>query len=238
MLETDSLRRTAIFLVIATLAWNLLEAVISLWAGVVAGSVSLLAYGLDSVVEMLVGGVLVWRLLATGDGDREEAAERKARRLVGLIFFFLSAYIFFHSGASLLGWLPEPQPSLVGIVLVIASAVVMSAFYVSKMVIATRIQSRALRGEALASLFCDLQDGAILVGLGLNALFAWWWADSAAALIIVPLLIKEGMENFAGDECGNGHEDEHVQVHEAPRVCFCPNCFYGLRSCRCVACAA
>ena len=230
MLETESLRRTALVLVVATLLWNLLETVISLWAGVVAGSVSLLAYGLDGAIELLVGGVMVWRLLATGDEETEEAAERRARKLIGLTFFFLAAYVTLHALGSLLGLLPEPQPSLVGIALVVASAVVMSGFYVAKMRIAIRIQSRALRAEALQTLFCDLQDAAILVGLVLNFLLAWWWADSAAALVLVPLLVKEGMENFSGDDCG-GEEKAH-------RVCSCPSCFFGLRSCRCATCAA
>ena len=126
----------------------------------------------------------------------------------------------------------------------VASAVVMSGLYVAKMRVATRIQSRALRAEALESLFCDLQDVAVLIGLGLNALLAWWWADPLASLVIVPLLVKEGMENMSGDEHGDGHEGEHGEapgygdVALAPRVCICTNCFFGLRGCRCLACAA
>ena len=242
MLETQSLRRTALALVTATLLWNLGEAVVALWAGLGAGSVSLLAFGLDSIVELFAGGILLWRLTVSGDGEGEEAAERKARKLVGLSFFFLAAYVVLHSGSSLVGWLPEPKPSLVGIVLVVASAMVMSGLYVAKMRVAIRIQSRALRAEALESLFCDLQDVAVLVGLGLNALLAWWWADPVAALVIVPLLVKEGLENISGEEHGHGQEhsdeDEREPAVQAPRVCFCPNCFFGLRGCRCVACAA
>ena len=229
MLETGALRRTALFLVGASLLWNLVEAGVSLWAGFEAGSVSLLAFGLDSIIELLAGGVLVWRLSGVGKGRDEEAAERKARRLLGLSFFLLAAYIVLHSGASLLGWLPEPRPSLVGMGLVVASAVVMSGFYVAKMRIATRIQSRALRAEAFESLFCDLQDLTVLVGLGFNALLSWWWADPVAALVLVPLLVKEGIENLS---------DEEGEEHEAPRVCICRSCFFGLRSCRAACCGA
>ena len=240
MLETESLRRASLVLVTATLAWNVLEIVISLWSGLEAGSVSLLAFGLDSIIELFAGGVLVWRLLATGEGETEEAAERRARKLVALSFFFLAAYIVLHSGVSLAGWLPEPRPSLVGVALVVASAVVMSGLYVAKMRIAVRIQSRALRAESLESLFCDLQDVAILVGLGLNGLLAWWWADPLAALVIVPLLIKEGLENLSGEEHGQEEDEEHG--HEgrslAPRICFCLECFFGLRGCRCLTCSA
>ncbi len=191
---------------------------------------ALLAFGLDSIVELLAGGVLVWRLTGEREGVEEESAERRARKLLGLSFFLLAAYIAIHSGANLLGWLPEPQPSLVGVVIVVASAVVMSALYVGKMRIATRMQSRSLRAEAIESLFCDLQDLTILVGLGLNALLSWWWADPVSALVLVPFLIKEGRENFSDDE--EEHEDHERQV------CFCHNCFYGLRTCRATCCEA
>ena len=223
-LNSESLRRAALLLVIAGVLWNLLEAVVALWAGLDAGSVAMLAFGLDSIVEFLAGGVLVWRLKTRLDESAAEAAERRAQRLLGLSFFLLAAYIVLHSGANLLGWLPEPQPSLVGIVLVVASAVVMSALYVGKMRIAARMQSRSLRAEAMESLFCDLQDVTILVGLALNNLLAWWWADPVAALFLVPFFLKEGRENFAG------HEDE--DEGRGPSVCFCLPCFYGVLDCR------
>ena len=253
MLEAESLRRTALILVTLTLVWNLGEAVVALWAGLGSNSVSLLAFGADSIVELFAGGILMWRLIVSGNGEEEEAAERKARRLVGLSFFLLAAYVVLHSGSSLAGWLPEPQPSLAGIVLVIASAIAMSGLYVAKMRVATRIQSRALRAEALESLFCDLQDVAVLIGLGLNALLSWWWAEPVSALILVPLLVKEGLENLSGDEHahGNAHGNAHAHAHEhddedhenanAPLVtlvCFCSNCFFGLHRCRCLTCTA
>lgn len=225
--EGETLRRTALILVIAGLLWNLVEAVVALWAGAHAGSVAMLAFGLDSIVELLAGGVLVWRLKTRLDESAAEAAERRAQRLLGLSFFLLAAYIVLHSGANLVGWLPEPQPSLAGIVLVVASAVVMSGLYVGKMRIAARIQSRSLRAEAMESLFCDLQDVTILIGLALNSLFAWWWADPVAALFLVPFFLKEGRENFAG------HEEEDDD--RGPLVCFCLSCLYGvLRLCRCL----
>ena len=229
-LESDSLRRTALALVTVGLVWNLVEAVVALWAGAAAGSVAMLAFGLDSIVEFLAGGVLVWRLKTRLDESSAEAAERRAQRLLGLSFFLLAGYIVLHSGANLVGWLPEPQPSLVGIAIVVASAVVMSALYVAKMRIAARMQSRSLRAEAMESLFCDLQDVTILVGLALNGLFAWWWADPVAALFLVPFFLKEGRENLSG------HDDEDEE--HGPRVCFCLSCFLGMRACRTVCCAA
>ena len=230
MLESDTLRRTALILVLAGLLWNLVEAGVSLWAGVQAGSVALLAFGIDSIVELLAGGVLVWRLRAEQSELDAESAERRAQKLLGFSFFLLAAYILLHSGTNLLGWLPEPRPSLVGVGIVVASAIVMTGLYVGKMRIATKMQSRSLRAEAMESLFCDLQDLTILVGLGLNSLFSWWWADPVSALFLVPFFVKEGLENFF--EHGEEHEDH------GPRVCFCRSCFYGLRSCRAECCQA
>ena len=252
MSQTDSLRKTALVLVSIGLVWNLVEAGVAFAAGWQASSVALLAYGLDSIVELFAGGILAWRLRVEGDGEAEEAAERRARRLVGLTFFLLAGYVALHSGASLLGWLPQPEPSLVGVILVVASALVMTVLYVSKMRIAARMQSRALRAEAIESLFCDLQDVAVLVGLGFNALFAWWWADPVAGLALIPFFIKEGLENAGGEghehgpEHGHAHGDEHEQ-EDGPvperawaqsLICFCLRCWYGLRACRAVCCRA
>ena len=185
MLQTDNLRRAALILVSIGLAWNLVEVVIAFWAGARVGSVALFAFGLDSIIEVFAGGVLVWRLRKEGEEHENEAAERRAQRLVGITFFVLAGYVGLHAVVSLGGWLPEPQPSLAGIGIAVASAVVMSILYVAKMRIAARMQSRALRAEAMESLFCDLQDLAILVGLGFNFLLSWWWADPVAALLLI-----------------------------------------------------
>ena len=249
VVESDTLRRTALLLVVAGLLWNLVEAGIAFWAGLQAGSVAMLAFGVDSIVELFAGGVLVWRLTTDREEEEAEAAERRAQRLVGLSFYLLAIYVVLHSGANLLGWLPEPEPSLAGIGIVVASAIVMAALYVGKMRIATRMQSRSLRAEAMESLFCDLQDLSILVGLGLNSLFAWWWADPVSALVLVPFFIKEGRENFSGhshgdEHEGHDHEDEHDHDEHGhglvplPRVCFCRSCFFGVRTCRAACCQA
>ncbi len=230
MPNSAALRRTALLLVFAGLAWNLAEAGVAFWAGAEAGSVALLAFGLDSIVELLAGGVLVWRLWGDRGDQASAVAERRAQRLVGLSFFLLAAYIVIHSGTSLLGWLPQPEPSLVGVAIVVASTVVMAGLYVGKMRIAARMQSRSLRAEAMESLSCDLQDLSILVGLGLNSLFAWWWADPVSALVLVPFFIKEGRKNVAAN--GDEHDGRENWV------CFCLNCLYGVRSCRAACCQA
>lgn len=235
MLQTADLRRTALVLVSIGLAWNLVEVVVAFWAGARVGSVALIAFGLDSIIELFAGGVLVWRLKQEGEGHENEAAERRAQRLVGITFFALAGYVGLHSVASLTGFLPEPQPSLAGIGIAVASAVVMSVLYVAKMRIAARMQSRALRAEAVESLFCDLQDLAILVGLGLNVLFSWWWADPVAALLLIPFFIKEGLENISGH---HDHDDEHEpeRGRQSALVCFCLKCWYGLSACRMACC--
>ena len=230
MIESDSLRKTALILVLAGLLWNLIEAAVALWAGTRAGSVAILAFGLDSIIELFAGAVLVWRLRAEREESEAEAAEIKSQKLLGLSFFFLAAYVVLHSGASLVGWLPEPQPSLAGVLIVVASAVVMTGLYVGKMRIAERMQSRSLRAEAMESLFCDLQDLTILIGLGLNTLLSWWWADPVSALFLVPLFVKEGLENVSGHD-----EDDEAGP---TRVCFCPGCIFGVRECKAACCVA
>ena len=230
MQASDALRRTALLLVLAGLVWNVVEAVVALWAGLQAGSVAILAFGLDSIVELFAGGVLVWRLRTELDEEVAEAAEAKAQKLLGLSFFLLAAYVALHSCANLVGWLPQPEPSIAGILIVAASAIVMTILYVAKMRVAVQMQSRSLRAEAMESLSCDIQDLTILIGIGVNALFAWWWADPVSALFIVPWLIREGWENFAGHD--HDHEDDERCV------CFCGSCYFGIRDCQAACCRA
>ena len=239
MQQHEALRRTALILVWVGLVWNLAEAGAGFWAGVQSGSVSLLAFALDSIVELFAGGVLVWRLRMEGHGDVSEAAERRARRLIGCTFFLLAGYVALHSVTSLTGLAPRPEPSLAGVIIVVVSGLVMTALYVGKMRIAAGMQSRALRAEAIESLFCDLQDVAVLLGIGLNALLGWWWADPVAGLLLIPFFIKEGRENFAGDEHEHHEDDdeeERAHGYLTRLVCFCMNCIYGLRACRAVCC--
>ena len=197
----QGLRRKALVLVWAGELWNLVEAGVALWSGIGASSVALLAFGLDSFIELFAGGVLIWHLSQEWKGAEEnEAAERRAHRLIGITFFALAFIIAAQSAATLAGWLPQPEESLVGIVLVTVSAVVMFALYVSKSRLARRLGSPALRAEAVESLVCDVQDLTLLIGLGLNALIGWWWADPLAALALIPFLVHEGREALSGEE--------------------------------------
>ena len=138
---------------------------------------------------------MIWRLSREWGEKEEAASEKKALRLVGITFFVLSAYILVQAIATLLGWFAEPRDSLVGIVLVVASAVVMTFLFFKKTSTAKALGSPALRAEAKQSLACDLQDLTLLLGLGANALWGWWWADPVAALTLVPWLLKEGWES-------------------------------------------
>ena len=199
--DLAKLKTQALVLVWIGELWNILEAVVALWSGIGAGSVALIGFGLDSILELAVGGILIWRLQTKWEDEGEEgAAERKAHKLVGVTFFVLAGFILIQSIATLAGFFSEPEQTSVGLVLIIASTIVMTILYFRKMTIAEKIGSPALRAEAKETLVCDLQDLTVLVGLGANFLFGWWWADPVAALGLIPFLIKEGWEGVTGED--------------------------------------
>jgi len=197
--DREGLRRKGLRLVWIGEGWNALEVVAAFAFAWASASVALFAFGLDSIVELFAGIVLIWRLRGEWTGHEEAAAERRALKLVGVTFFLLAIYISAQAIATLLGRFPRPTPSVPGIVLVIASAIVMTILFVRKSDVARRLGSRALRAEALESLVCDVQDLTVLAGLGLNALWGWWWADPLSAIALVPLLVREGWEAVFGD---------------------------------------
>ena len=197
-LKTRSLRNKALLLVWIGEVWNIFEAAVALWSALVASSVALFAFGIDSLIEIFAGAVLLWRFYA--EKKSESSTEKKALKMIGATFFLLSAVILFQSIATLLGYLSRPQESFVGILLVISSAVLMTVLFVFKSSIAKKLKSRALRAEAYESLICDLQDVIVLFGLGLNTLFSWWWADPLMAIALIPFLIKEGLESFREEQ--------------------------------------
>jgi len=178
-----------------TVGWNVIEGIVAIAAGVAAGSIALVGFGLDSYIEVASGAVLIWRLRKHGfsDDEEEEAAEKKAILFVGVTFFLLAAYVLYESGKKLY-FHEHPEESLVGIILAIVSLIVMPflAFYKKK--IAVEINSRALRADALETLACSYLSLTLLLGLAANALFGWWWADPVAALAMIYFLIKEGRE--------------------------------------------
>jgi divalent metal cation (Fe/Co/Zn/Cd) transporter len=191
-----SLKRRGLLLVWIGELWNVGEMGVALWSGFQANSVALIAFGLDSGLELFMGAILIWNLRKELHLDEKKLTEQKALRLLGFTFFVLSVYIAIQSIATLLGWLEEPRHSYIGIALVIISAVVMTMLYFGKNDVAKKIGSKALRAEAIGTLVCDLQDITVLAGLGLYVLFGWWWADPVAALLLIPFLLKEGLESF------------------------------------------
>lgn len=198
VLSNSKLKKKALILVWIGEIWNVFEATIALWAALLAGSVALLAFGLDSIIELFAGAVMIWRFWKERE-ETEGKAEKLSLRLIGVTFFLLAAFIAFESVATLLGYYPHPEESIVGIFITISSAALMSVLFIYKTRIAKQIGSRALRAEAYQSLICDLQDLIVLVGLALNGLFSWWWADPVMALALIPFLIREGLESFEED---------------------------------------
>jgi divalent metal cation (Fe/Co/Zn/Cd) transporter len=196
--KKQSLRHRALLLIWIGEIWNVFEAIIALWYAWIANSVALFAFGLDSLIELFAGAVLIWRF--NNKRKEDSSIEKKALRLVGVTFFFLSAFILFQSTITLIGYFDRPQESFVGILITVSSAMLMTVLFVFKRRIAEKLNSRSLRAEAYESLFCDLQDLIVLAGLGLNILFGWWWADPVVALLIVPFLIREGFDSFRDEE--------------------------------------
>lgn len=193
----------ALTLVITTLAYNIVEAVIALWFGVEAHSIALFGFGLDSVIECAAAGVLLWRLSLEARGaDPEviEATEHRVHRFVGATFLLLAAYVTAQAGWTL--WNRHaPDASTIGIGLAVASLILMPLVSWGKFRAASEIGSSALRAEAKETLACSYLSFALLVGLAANAAWSWWWADPAAALLMVPWLVKEGLEGWRGEDC-------------------------------------
>ena len=189
----DKLRSKALRLEYTLIAYNILEGIIAIAAGWRAGSIALVGFGFDSAIEVFSAAILVWRLRRPASLEDESEKERKALGAVGLTFFLLSAYILYEAAQSLLRQ-QAPEVSWIGILLAIASLIVMPVLGFAKRTVARQMGSRALEADALETLICAYLSFALLLGLGLNALLGWWWADPVAALVMLPLLIKEGWE--------------------------------------------
>jgi len=196
--------RIGLWLVGATLAYNVIEAVVALWAGVRARSIALVGFGLDSVIECAAAVFLLWRLSREARGADHEAiekADRQVHHFVGLTFMALAIYVLLEAGWTLFRREP-PDESVAGIILAAVSLVVMPLVAVGKLRAAREIGSNALRAEAKETLACSYLSLALLLGLVANAAAGLWWADPIAAVLMVPWLVKEGMEGLRGDSCG------------------------------------
>lgn len=195
--------RIGLRLVVATLAYNLVEAAIALTSGAAADSIALVGFGLDSGIECAASAVLLWRLAGDSRFPDEAArarAERRVHRFVGGTFLALAAYVTVQAALAL--WREDaPDASAVGIALAVASLAVMPAVALGKLRAAREIGSGALRAEAKETLACSYLSFALLLGLVANAAAGWWWADPLAAAAMVPWLVKEGREGLRGEAC-------------------------------------
>lgn len=194
--HTEQLRRGRL-LELITIGWNVLEAVVSIWAGWLAGSASLIGFGVDSAIETSSGAFLLWRLQ---DGVDHAKREETTLRLVGVSFFLLAGWVAYESIGALVRREP-PSASYIGIVIAALSLLVMPYLAYQKRRVAASLQSRALASDSRQTSLCAYLSAILLVGLALNAALGWWWADPVAALVMVPIIANEGREAFRGEHC-------------------------------------
>jgi divalent metal cation (Fe/Co/Zn/Cd) transporter len=183
-----------------TIAWNTVEGLVAVVTGAMAGSISLVGFGIDSFIEVTSGSVLLWRISVDGQVQRRELNERRALKIVGVCFLFLAAYIAYESAMDLRSRRAS-EHSIPGIVLACVSLVVMPLLTRAKRKVGSAMGSAAMHADAKQTEFCTYLSAILLAGLLLNALFGLWWADPAAALIIVPIIAKEGIEGLQGRAC-------------------------------------
>ncbi len=204
-MSRPALVRRGLALNYLTIGYNVVEAVVALGAGIVSGSVALLGFGLDSVIEVTASGAAQWRLRADLDMSRRERVERTTLRIIGWSFLALAAYVVLDSANALLRR-DAPERSVVGLVLLALSAIVMPILARAKRTVARAMSSRALEADATQTSLCAYLSVIALAGVALNAALGWWWADPVAALAMVPIIAKEGMEGVRGaahcaDDC-------------------------------------
>ena len=200
----SSLHKKALSLSYFTVGYNISEGVVSITAGLLAGSIALVGFGLDSFVESLSGSVMIWRLRKHGkiSEEEEEKVERKAVRLIAYTFFILGAYVLYESIEKLYAH-EIPDPSLLGIIIAIVSLMVMPILFYLKFQTGKSMGSKSLIADSKETLACVFLSGALLVGLGLNYLYGFWQGDPIVGLVIVIYLAKEGHTTLKeGELCG------------------------------------
>ena len=191
----DHIYKRGLILEYFTVAYNILEASFSIIFGSISNNISLVGFGLDSIVESLSGIILIWRLKKHGfvDENEEIGIEKKATRLVGITFFILATYVLFESIRKLTT-VEKSDPSLAGIIISLASIIIMPVLYQQKNKIGKEIGSKALIADSKETLACAFLSLSLFVGLILNYLFGLWQADPIVGIIIVIFFIKEGIE--------------------------------------------
>jgi divalent metal cation (Fe/Co/Zn/Cd) transporter len=181
-----------------TIGWNVIEGIVAVTAGLLAGSVSLVGFGLDSGIEVSAALVLAWRLRQERTGECSQSSDRRAQRLVAVSFAALALYVGYEAVAQLVDG-TRPDATLVGIVLAALSLIVMPVLARAKARLAPVLGSRAAQAEASQTDVCAWLSAALLVGLGANAAFGWWWADSVSALVIAAIAGWMGMVTWTAD---------------------------------------
>ena len=201
-----------------SLAWMTVEGVVAIAAGIVAGSIALIGFGLDSAIEGLASVIIIWRF--TGARVFSHTAERRAQKLVAAQFFLLAPYVGYESIRSLIGG-DHPDVSWVGIGLAVGSVIFMPLLGIAKQRLADQLGSVATRGEGRQNMLCAYLAGALLIGLLGNALAGAWWLDPAVGLLIAAVAVREGVESWRGEGCcvaspldGAGFLDDHSCEHD------------------------
>jgi len=194
--RVDTLRRRIRWIVGATIAYNVIEAVVAISSGVASSSAALIGFGLDSVVEVLSAAAVAWQFTRK-DPDRYE---KPTLRVIALSFFLLATYVGASAVLSLVGGV-EPRHSAVGLILTAASVVIMPVLSLVEYRTGRELGSATAMADSRQTLICSVLSAAVLLGLALNSLFGWWWADSIAALVIVVFAVREGIEAWRGDTC-------------------------------------
>jgi len=183
-----------------TIAWNAAEGLVAVIAGWAAGSISLVGFGIDSFIEVTSGAALLWRMSVDGDVHQRERNEKRTLKIVGACFLTLAAYIAYESATDL--WSKKaPEHSIPGIILACVSLIVMPLLSRAKRKVGRALGSAAMHADAKQTEFCTYLSAILLAGLLLNILFGLWWADPVAALIMVPIIAKEGIEGLQGKAC-------------------------------------
>ena len=198
MKHRDSLLREGRRLEYFTIFYNSLEGLIAVSTGLLAGSIALVGFGFDSVIEVTSGATLLWVLQGQRNESQREEDEGIALRIVGSCFLLLAGYVGYEAIVALY-YQETPERSLVGIILAIASLIVMPLLTRAKRRVARELNSTAMAADAKQTEFCTYLSAILLGGLLLNALLGWWWADPAAALVMVPIIGKEGIEALRGE---------------------------------------
>jgi divalent metal cation (Fe/Co/Zn/Cd) transporter len=203
------LHRRALWLEYFTVGWNVIEAVVAIGAGLIAGSVALIGFGVDSGVEVISALGLLWRLRKAGPDAtvaEESAAERRALYIVAATFFLLAAYISFEAITALISR-EAPETSTVGLVLSVLSLVIMPVLAYMKQRTGREMGSRALVADAAETWVCSYLSLALLAGVGLYFLFDWWWADAVGALAMLPVILWQGWETLGEAREHHDHDE-------------------------------